>query len=230
MVIKAVFFDLYETLITEWEEGKKKAAYSTESLGLDKNIFKIEWDLRRERRMNGTFPDHQSVLSDILRSQGIKPNLEAIDHVHEERLIVKTIPFQEMDPHVLGLLRTLRTKGLKLGLISNAAAEEVHAWEMCELADYFDEVVFSYEARVAKPQKEIYQMACEKLGVTPQESVFIGDGGSDELRGATEAGMTALQAIWFLPPMISDRITGYPKLKKPQDLLEHEDIKSCTIA
>jgi HAD superfamily hydrolase (TIGR01509 family) len=227
-LVKAVFFDLYETLITEWKDGRKKAKYSIEPLRIDEKIYKVEWDLRRECRMNGTFSDHQSVLRDILYSQGITPNGEAIDHVHQERVAAKSIPFQEIDHQVIELLQTLKFNGLKLGLISNAAPEEVGAWKTCKLADYFDEVIFSYEARVAKPKKEIYQFACEKLGVTPQESVFIGDGGSDELRGATEAGMTALQAIWFLPPMISDRITGYPKLKKPQDLLEHEDIKSFT--
>jgi HAD superfamily hydrolase (TIGR01509 family) len=228
-LVKAVFFDLYETMITEWKDGHKKAKYSIEPLGIDKKIFKIEWDLRRERRMNGTFPDHKSVLRDILSSQGITPNAEAIDYVHQERVAAKNIPFQEIDYQVIELLQTLKSNGLKLGLISNAAPEEVDAWETCKLAGYFDEVIFSYKARVAKPKKEIYQFACEKLGVTPQESVFIGDGGSDELRGATEAGMVALQAIWFLPSVISDRMTGYPKLAKPQDLLSHESLKFNTV-
>ncbi len=66
-LIKAVFFDLYETLITEWKDGQKKATYSTELLGLDQSKFKSEWELR----MDGTFPDHQSVLRDILSSQGV---------------------------------------------------------------------------------------------------------------------------------------------------------------
>ncbi|MQR97148.1 HAD family hydrolase [Fictibacillus phosphorivorans] len=228
-MVKAVFFDLYETLITEWKDGRKKAKYSIESLGIDKNIFKVEWDFRRELRMNGTYPDHQSVLRDILYSQGNTPNIEAIERVHLERLSAKSIPFQEINPQVIELLQMLKSNGLKLGLISNAAPEEVVAWKTTELPDYFDEVIFSYEVRVAKPQKEIYQMACEKLGVTPKESVFIGDGGSDELRGATESGMVALQATWFLPTVISERTTGYPELKEPQDLLLHESIKLITI-
>ncbi|WP_276516657.1 hypothetical protein [Fictibacillus nanhaiensis] len=41
-MIKAVFFDLYETLITEWDGEQKKATYSTNILGLDKKIFKTE--------------------------------------------------------------------------------------------------------------------------------------------------------------------------------------------
>jgi putative hydrolase of the HAD superfamily len=40
---KVVYFDLYETLITEWRANKKKASYSIEKLGLDEMTYKIEW-------------------------------------------------------------------------------------------------------------------------------------------------------------------------------------------
>lgn len=49
-MIKAVFFDLYETLITEWENNQKKATYSIRELGLDVATYKREWAVRRERR------------------------------------------------------------------------------------------------------------------------------------------------------------------------------------
>lgn len=223
-MIKAVFFDLYETLITEWEDGKKKATYSTDRLGLNQKIFKSEWDRRRDFRMDGTFPDHQSVLKDILCSQGISPNPEVIKEVHQERLSAKKVPFKEISSEVLELLQTLKDRGIKLGLISNAAPEEVYAWPSCILADYFDEVIFSYEVRVAKPNKQIYQIGCERLGVIPQESIFIGDGGANELMGAVNFGMNVYHATWFLPDAISEKITGFPKLKKPLELLEQDNI------
>lgn len=69
-MIKAVFFDLYETLITEWSGNQKKAVYSTDELGLDPKIFKAEWDNRRELRMNGTFPDHLSVYFTFIWKKG----------------------------------------------------------------------------------------------------------------------------------------------------------------
>ncbi|MFG6494899.1 HAD-IA family hydrolase [Fictibacillus sp. UD] len=225
-MIKAVFFDLYETLITEWEDGKKKATYSTKLLGLDQSKFKSEWDSRRELRMDGTFPDHQSVLRDILSSQGMSPNPEVIEKVHQARVSAKAAAFQEISGEVLELLQSLKDRGLKLGLISNAAPEEVNAWKSCNLANYFDEVIFSYEVRVAKPTQKIYQIACEKLGALAQESIFIGDGGANELVGAAEFDMKAYQATWFLPDSISDKITGFPKLKNPLDLLKQDRVKS----
>lgn len=69
-LVRAIFFDLYETLITEWENNHKKAPYSVGALEIDEEVYKKEWVLRRDRRMNGTFTNHQSVLRDILQSCG----------------------------------------------------------------------------------------------------------------------------------------------------------------
>jgi HAD superfamily hydrolase (TIGR01549 family) len=218
-VIKAVFFDLYETLITEWNGNQKKAVYSTDELGLNPKVFKAEWDSRRELRMNGTFPDHPSVLRDILNTHDISPDPDLIEKVHQKRVWAKTVPFQEMHPEVIELLATLKENGMKLGLISNCAPEEVNSWSTSKLANYFDAVVFSYEVKVAKPSPEIYHIACEKLGVTPEEAIFIGDGGTNELVGATEVGLKAYHATWFLPETISQKIQEFPKLNHPLELL-----------
>jgi putative hydrolase of the HAD superfamily len=228
-MIKAVFFDLYETLITEWKNEKKKTVYSTKALGLNSKIFKQEWDSRREMRMDGTFPDHQSVLRDILSAHGRKVDPEVIERVHQERVRCKTVPFQEMHPEVIELLKLLKTLNIKLGLISNCAPEEVMSWNSCELPNYFDTVIFSYKVRYAKPSPQIYQIACERLGVNPHESIFVGDGGSKELYGARDAGMQAFQAAWFLPSNISEKNKDFPKLRTPMDLLAHESIKSVSV-
>lgn len=223
-MIKAVFFDLYETLITEWNGNQKKAVYSTEELGLNPKIFKAEWDSRRELRMNGTFPDHASVLRDILNSHGMSIDPDLIEKVHQKRVWAKTVPFQEMHPEVIELLGTLKEKGMKLGLVSNCAPEEVSSWSSTTLADYFDEFVFSYEVKVAKPSPEIYHISCKKLGVTPKEAIFVGDGGSNELVGAAEAGLKAYHATWFLPKTISGKIQGFPKLNHPLELLDQVEL------
>ena len=43
-----------------------------------------------------------------------------------------------------------------------------------------------------KPNPGIYRLACERLGVEPSDCLFIGDGGSGELTGATNVGMDAV--------------------------------------
>ena len=86
------------------------------------------------------------------------------------------------------VLRALKSKGKKIGLISNADVMEVAAWSRCPVADLFDSTVFSCSVGWAKPEAEIYEIALKELAVIPSEAIFVGDGGSDELQGASERG------------------------------------------
>jgi putative hydrolase of the HAD superfamily len=108
---------------------------------------------------------------------------------------------------------------IKLGLISNCAPEEVVGWPQSPLADLFDDIIFSFEVKYAKPNPEIYLTACENLMVSPKDSIFIGDGGSNELQGAADVGMNPYHATWFQTTSISEKISGFPKLHNPMDVL-----------
>ena len=219
-MVQAVFFDLYETLITEWKNNEKKVTYSVKELGLDDNIYKKEWSVRRDRRMDGAFPDHQSVLRDILISLGKPIEESVIKEIHQQRVNSKLFPFEEIDSKIILMLQTLKEMKVKLGLISNCTAEEVLGWEKSILANLFDDVVFSYKVKKSKPNSEIYLTACDNLNISPENSLFIGDGGSNELQGASKVGMKAYHATWFQPSYISERISGYPKLAKPMQVID----------
>ncbi|WP_233713382.1 HAD family hydrolase [Lederbergia citri] len=220
MVVEAVFFDLYETLITEWENGIKKADYNpARLLGIEEDIYKREWGKRREQRMDGTFPDAKSCLVDMYRVLETPLNMDDIKKVIENRIQAKAIPFKSIDEEVIETIIQIKEMGIKVGLISNCAPEEVLEWENSPLANLFDTVIFSYKVKCAKPNKKIYEIACTNVNVQPKNSLFIGDGGSNELFGAREAGLKAYHATWFQPPVISEKITGFPKLKKPSDIL-----------
>jgi putative hydrolase of the HAD superfamily len=43
-----------------------------------------------------------------------------------------------------------------------------------------------------KPDPRIYLLACEQLGVPPEDAIFVGDGANDELAGAERVGMRAV--------------------------------------
>ncbi|MEN2766108.1 HAD family hydrolase [Ornithinibacillus xuwenensis] len=219
-MIEAVFFDLYETLITEWENNQKKATYSIQELGLEEAVYKREWALRRNKRMDGTYPDHQSVLIDIMASQRLEVDQKTIEAIHQNRVRAKLVPFQNIDIAIIDMLMTLRRLRIRIGLISNCAPEEVEGWNTSMLAELFDDVVFSYEMRLSKPNPEIYEKACKNLNVSATNSIFIGDGGFNELEGATNSGMKAYHATWFLPKHLHDNITGYSKLYHPAQILE----------
>lgn len=217
-MIRAIFFDLFETLITEFADGKRisNRKYDYKALlDMENDVFKREWSLRSDRRMRGHYPSFHAVMNDILASHNLPYPSAALDQLHQERVQEKLIPFQQIDPHICAMLESLKERGLQLGLISNCTEEEVVGWQDSELASYFDSVIFSYDASMAKPDTAIYQLGCSQLGVTPKEAVFVGDGGSQELEGAARAGMKPLHAFWYNTYVESD----YPKLLQPEDLL-----------
>lgn len=51
------------------------------------------------------------------------------------------------------------------------------------------EFVFSCNVGLLKPDRQIYELAMEHLNVSPEQCLFVGDGGSNELCGAKSAGM-----------------------------------------
>ena len=91
---------------------------------------------------------------------------------------------------VFGLARRLREKGCKTSLLSNT---EVPAMAFFLELDYdmFDALTFSCAEGVAKPQKEIYEVAARKLRVTPAQCVLIDDR-LDFVEGARNAGMKGI--------------------------------------
>ena len=61
------------------------------------------------------------------------------------------------------------------------------------------------------------------LGVRACDAYFVGDGGSDELRGAQEAGLSPLRALWFIKHFAKrlDAAGIYPAFYDPPAILEY---------
>ena len=98
------------------------------------------------------------------------------------------------------LLESLRARGLKLGIVSNAIDPPwlLHRdLEQEGVAQRVDVAVFSSEVGFRKPHAAIFERALDALGVAPEESLFVGDRLYEDVRGAKEVGMTTVQALWF---------------------------------
>ena len=85
--------------------------------------------------------------------------------------------------------KLLKRDNLLLGLITNCRPPIPSAFSESPLAQYIDASVFSCEERVKKPSRRIYEIACKRLRVQPQECVYVGDGSGEELTGAAAVGM-----------------------------------------
>ncbi|WP_268760157.1 HAD family hydrolase [Bacillus sp. FJAT-28004] len=215
---KAVFFDLFETLVTEFTDGKRTINRSTNDstlFGMNHEDFKKEWGNRQEARMTGQFVNFIEVMRNILEKRNLPYNEQIVEHLYRTRIEEKKAPFLTIQPAVIAMLEQLQSKHIKIGLISNCTEEEVQQWQASELAPYFDDAIFSFKVGLAKPDIRIYQLACERMGVDPGNAVFVGDGGSSELDGAYNAGLHPYHAFWFNTYITS----RFKKLLHPEHLI-----------
>ena len=147
--------------------------------------------------MRGRFPDclaRFTHLCAVVKSPLTKNEIIMAAQEHE---VWKSKVLSCVEPQIFEMLGTVRARGLKVGIISNALPEEVLAWRFCPLQDHVDPVVFSCSVGAMKPDREIYELACSQMCVQPSEAYFVGDGGYDELQGAVSVGMRAIQAAWY---------------------------------
>lgn len=237
-MIEAAFFDLYETLVTEFVLDWRPKPSLAERLGVDPTAFDAAWHARREHRMTGVCPDYATALREICDALGQPIDQEVTQRLCEERLADKAAPFARIEGEVVDALGQLRRMGVKLGLVSNCAPEEVAGWEGCHLATYSRDAVLSYQVGCAKPDPRIYRLACRRLGVAPGRAIFVGDGGSDELTGAALAGLTPYWATWFLrcwpawkrSGLERVRAAAYPQLRTPAEVVAVADAATCRRA
>ena len=85
------------------------------------------------------------------------------------------------------LASMLKDRGYKVGLLSNTESPSVRVFHR-QGYTMFDAAVFSCEEGTAKPEPRIYEIALERLGVKPPETVFIDDR-ADFIEGAQKLGI-----------------------------------------
>lgn len=93
-------------------------------------------------------------------------------------------------PDVEPTLSQLKTKGLKLGIISNGFKRDLeHVLNQLHLEQWFDVVVTMDSCNCAKPSKQIFLYALNKLGVKPVDAIFVGDSLETDYIGAMAVGI-----------------------------------------
>lgn len=98
------------------------------------------------------------------------------------------------------LLEALRSRGFKLGLVSNTASPKWLLEPILErqgIAERVDEVVLSSEVGKRKPHPAIFEAALRRLEVDARDTLFVGDRLDADVLGASRVGMKTVQAVWF---------------------------------
>jgi FMN phosphatase YigB (HAD superfamily) len=196
-MVNAVIFDLYETLVTQTGTVVPRGGALGESLGLEATAYRREWKQLRPQILCGMLT-FQQALVEIGRRLGVAIAGDVIQRASDERARANAEVFQKVDSAIVALTRDLQQRGVRLATISNCMAEDAAPWSRSALAPQFVSAVFSFAAGCVKPDPRIYLMAIDQLGVSPGDTLYIGDGGDDELAGAGRAGLRAAQAGWFV--------------------------------
>jgi putative hydrolase of the HAD superfamily len=131
--------------------------------------------LARDERARGLLADHECGRIDTEAfERGFAERLRAHGaDVPAEGLTVRMQAGMSIDQDMLALLDGLRTAGHRVALVSNSFGDGTY--DGVDLAAVADTVVISAEVGIRKPSRRIYAIACERLGVGPEEAVMIDD-------------------------------------------------------
>ncbi len=202
-MIKAVFFDFYQTLGVWGESLRPRLQRITDRYG-----SKIDWERYATARENlysdasGSDPAGHTLLGtmqeiiesycEFIRELGVQEHVEQVtwELLQSEHSFFAASAATLYDDTV-PTLQHLRDSGFKLAIVSNWDTPLDPLTERLGIAHYFDIIVASHDARVlsAKPDPHIFNYTLAAVGVSAEEAVHVGDTYEADIVGAKNAGI-----------------------------------------
>jgi putative hydrolase of the HAD superfamily len=190
MKYSAVIFDLFGTIVDDFiasSVGLNDAEFPA-ALGVPNDSFMQNWRELINRRTLGEFQTVEASIEHVCGIIGASVTAEQMTEAVEIRLQLTRRALTPR-PNAVFIISQLKRSGYKIGLLSNCSIEIPIVWPETEFTELFDVTVFSSRERVKKPALQIYHLACERLGVKPEQCLYVADGENYELKAAAEAGM-----------------------------------------
>ena len=98
-------------------------------------------------------------------------------------------------PGALSTLRELRSRGVRLGLVTNGSSDGQRAKiDRFDLERRFDVICIEGEQEAGKPDPRIFRAALRALDAEPHEAWMVGDNLDRDVAGALALG---IHAIWY---------------------------------
>ena len=163
-----------------------KAAYVAEAEGFWQRLSPSDLKVKLSRV-------RASMWQNALESVGVA-SLEVAEQ-SAERYNAYRSKYYTLFPGAVELLKTLRERGMKLGIVTNGLSE-THREKIAllRISEYFDAIFLADEVGMIKPDPLLFAHACRTLGGAPAHSAMVGDRYDRDIRGALEAG---LFTIWL---------------------------------
>jgi putative hydrolase of the HAD superfamily len=206
---KAVIFDLFHTLTSLESTLGPGRRTTSEMLGVSREDWNDQLLKKSRDRLVGSKKDAFEIIAGMARAIDRSISDEKIKAATENRIAQFAAALSAIPAETIAVLESLKKRGKRIGLISNADVTEVAAWGGSKIGHLFDSTIFSCVVGCVKPEREIYELSLRELGVSSDEAVFVGDGGSNELEGAKKIGMATImmtgiiKSLW--PEQIADR-------------------------
>jgi putative hydrolase of the HAD superfamily len=230
-MIRAVFFDLYHTIV-RYEPPRE--LLEAEALA-ESGITRTPEELRRPLAAADEFiyaelarmPMGQRDKQDaarlwaryqqvLLQEAGIAPEetlvLGLLQKMKEARM--EPVLFNDVLPVLTGLSR----RGLITGLISNIDRDITAMLTGLGLTELLRIIVTSRETGATKPSPEIFRVALARAAVLPEEAVYVGDQYHVDVVGAKNAGM---KGILLDRAGLHPEITDAPRIRGLEELTPH---------
>lgn len=198
MSLRAIFFDAGNTLL------RMNYADIADALGRHgvaataADVQRAEWAARvrldTDVLVNATSTEsrdtHHRYLRYILEGVGVthEATIAAVDAWRRAYNLPVGL-WNTVDPEAAAALDAVRAAGVRSAVISNSNGTIRSLMERHGLLDKLDFVVDSGEEGVEKPDRRIFDLALRRAGAKPEESAYIGDLYSIDVRGARGAGI-----------------------------------------
>jgi len=216
MVLTAVTFDLWQTLILDSPErgGRRRQLlldgagevlkeegfdYPQERVQAAYRQCQIECNEVRAREEDVSFDEQIDIFlghidNDLLGRLSGDGRIRVARRYTDAYLLRSPL----VDEHAESVLRSLSEMGLKLALICNTgttpgATQRVFL-ERMGLLRYFETLTFSDEERLSKPAAKIFHDTLRRLDAEPSQALHVGDHPRNDIVGAKRAGLTA---VWI---------------------------------
>lgn len=204
-MIKAIFFDFYNTLVRFWPPLDEIQQASCREMGLRVSkaginrgyavadvYFNRENEnnplgLRSEEERLNFFARYEQI---ILETAGLSVSLDLARRIWKLAMSVPKdfVPFEDTRP----ALASLKEQGYRIGVLSNLRRDMQELFRRMNLNPYLDFGITSAEVGAEKPNAPIFLAALERAGVEPRQAVYVGDQYRSDVLGARAAGLHAV--------------------------------------
>jgi HAD superfamily hydrolase (TIGR01662 family) len=204
-MIKAVFFDFYNTLVKFWppleqiqqaacqefglniSEGGAKRGYAVADVYFNRENEKRPLTLRTDEDRLEFFTSYEQLILDTA-GLSVSPDLARRIWVMAASVPKEFMVFDD----TVAALALLHGRGYQLGIISNLRRDMLQICQRLGIGQYVDFVVNSADVGSEKPSASMFQAALERARVAPYQAVHVGDQHRSDVLGARRVGIHAV--------------------------------------